>query len=179
MARRKLDFHWNLRRLMAAHQMWKTTELIPLLRERGAELSASQVYRLVTDKPERLSMKVLIALCDILDCTPADLIDPYVESAARRKTAGEPAALRWRSSSPTCGRNGPASWTRNNTPVCRGRAGASPIPPGSRSVRAAASATPAAPIAGRRGESASTATCRPGCAPAPAPAAALSPRCRA
>jgi Cro/C1-type HTH DNA-binding domain len=55
------------------------------------ELSASQVYRLVTDKPERLSMKVLIALCDILDCTPADLIDPYVESAARGKTAGEPA----------------------------------------------------------------------------------------
>ena len=74
MARRKLDFHWNLRRLMAAHQMWKTTERIPLLRERGVELSASQVYRLVTDKPERLSMKVLIALCDILDCTPADLI---------------------------------------------------------------------------------------------------------
>ena len=70
MARRKLAFHWNLRRLMAAHQMWKTTELVPLLRERGVELSASQVYRLVTDKPERLSMKVLIALCDILDCTP-------------------------------------------------------------------------------------------------------------
>ena len=56
------------------------------------ELSASQVYRLVTDKPERLSSKVLIALCDILDCTPADLIDPYIESAARRKTAGEPGA---------------------------------------------------------------------------------------
>ena len=55
------------------------------------ELSASQVYRLVTDKPERLSTKVLIALCDILDCTPADLIDPYAESA-RRKTAGESAA---------------------------------------------------------------------------------------
>jgi hypothetical protein len=50
------------------------------------------VYRLVTDKPERLSMRVLIALCDILDCTPADLIDPYAESA-RRKTAGESAAV--------------------------------------------------------------------------------------
>jgi DNA-binding Xre family transcriptional regulator len=61
-------------------------------RERGVELSASQVYRLVTDKPERLSMKVLIALCDILDCTPADLIDPYAEPAASRKTAGEAAA---------------------------------------------------------------------------------------
>ena len=92
MARRKLDFHWNLRRLMAAHEMWETTELVPLLRERGVELSASQVYRLVTDKPERLSMKVLVALCDILDCTPADLIDPYAEPATRRKAAGQPGA---------------------------------------------------------------------------------------
>ena len=90
MARRKLDFHWNLRRLMAAHQMWKTTELVPLLRERGVELSASQVYRLVTDKPERLSMKVLIALCDILDCTPADLIDPYARIGRRKPSASPP-----------------------------------------------------------------------------------------
>jgi len=36
--------------------------------------------------------KVLTALCDIVDCTPADLIDPYAEAAARRKTAGEPVA---------------------------------------------------------------------------------------
>ena len=145
MARRRLDFHWHLRRLMAAHQMWKTTELIPLLRERGVELSASQVYRLVTDKPERLSMKVLIALCDILDCTPADLIDPYAESAARAQDRGR-ARRGGASSSPACGRNGPASSTRTNTPACRGRAGASPIRPGSRPVRAAASATPAARI---------------------------------
>jgi DNA-binding Xre family transcriptional regulator len=92
MARRRLDFHWNLRRLMAAHEMWKTTELVPLLRERGVELSASQVYRLVTDKPERLSMKVLIALCDILDCTPADLIDPYAEPTTHRKAAEQQGA---------------------------------------------------------------------------------------
>lgn len=88
MARRKLGFHWNLRRLMAAHDLWKTTELIPLLRERGVELSPSQVYRLVTDKPERLSVSVLIALCDILDCTPADLIEHYVEASTRRAATG-------------------------------------------------------------------------------------------
>src|SRR5690348_725369 len=82
MAVRKLYFPVNLRRLLAAREMGKTTELVPLLRQRDVELSASQVYRLVTDKPERLSMKVLIALCDILDCTPADLIDPYAEPAA-------------------------------------------------------------------------------------------------
>jgi DNA-binding Xre family transcriptional regulator len=81
---RKINFHWNLRQLMAAHDLWKTTELIPLLAERGVHLSATQVYRLVTDKPDRLSMKTLTALCDILSCTPADLIDPYVESTGRR-----------------------------------------------------------------------------------------------
>ena len=80
--------------------MWKTTELIPLLAKRGIHLSATQVYRLVTDKPDRLSMKTLTALCDILFCTPADLfctpadlIDPYVESSGRRLAAGESNAI--------------------------------------------------------------------------------------
>jgi DNA-binding Xre family transcriptional regulator len=86
---RRLNFHWRLRQVMAAHDIWKTTELIPLLAERGVVLSTAQIYRLVTDKPERLSMKTLVALCDILSCTPADLIEPYVEAAARRAAAGE------------------------------------------------------------------------------------------
>jgi DNA-binding Xre family transcriptional regulator len=94
MVRRRLNFRWNLRQVMAAHNMWKTTDLIPLLRERGVELSVSQVYRLVTDKPERLSMPVLLALCDIFDCTAEDLIDRYVESGAgRRQASGETAAV--------------------------------------------------------------------------------------
>lgn len=86
---RRLSFHWHLRRLMAAHEMWKTTDLAPLLAERGVILSSTQIYRLVTDKPERLSMRTLVALCDIFDCAPGDLIEPYVESASRKKTAGE------------------------------------------------------------------------------------------
>ena len=87
MARRRLNFHWHLRRVMAAHDIWQTTQLVPLLRERGVELSATQVYRLVTDKPERLSLRTLTALCDIFDCSPADLIEPYVEAAGRRQKA--------------------------------------------------------------------------------------------
>jgi DNA-binding Xre family transcriptional regulator len=87
---RRLNYHWHLRRLMAAHNLWKTTDLIPLLRERGVTLSTAQVYRLVAEQPERLSMRILVALCDILDCTPADLIEPYVEASTRKKkTAGE------------------------------------------------------------------------------------------
>ncbi|MEV0202814.1 helix-turn-helix transcriptional regulator [Nonomuraea sp. NPDC050691] len=86
---RRLNFHWHLRQIMAAHDMWKTTDLIPLLRERGVKLSSAQVYRLVADKPERLSMRTLISLCDIFDCTPANLIEPYAETTARKKVAGD------------------------------------------------------------------------------------------
>lgn len=86
---RRLGYHWHLRRIMAAHDMWKTTELAPLLRERGVNLSAAQVYRLVAETPERLSLHTLSALCDIFGATPADLVEPYVEAASRRRTAGD------------------------------------------------------------------------------------------
>lgn len=60
---------------MAAQDLFQTTELVPLLAERGIHLSREQVYRLVTQPPQRLSMDTLAALCDILTCTPNDLIE--------------------------------------------------------------------------------------------------------
>ena len=42
--------------------------IAPLLAERDVVLSAAQVYRLVAQTPERLSLRTLVALCDILDC---------------------------------------------------------------------------------------------------------------
>ena len=54
---RKLGYRWHLRRLMAEHDMFATTDLVPLLAERGVALSAAQVYRLVTGTPERLSLR--------------------------------------------------------------------------------------------------------------------------
>jgi hypothetical protein len=65
--RRRVSYQWRLRELMAGADMFSTTGLVPLLAERGVELSASQVHRLVTGTPERLSMMVLAALCDIFD----------------------------------------------------------------------------------------------------------------
>lgn len=50
-------------------------------------VSVSQVHRLATGNPERLSLPVLAALCDIFDCTPAELIATKAENAAPRKTA--------------------------------------------------------------------------------------------
>jgi DNA-binding Xre family transcriptional regulator len=69
-----VGFEWRLREVMAAAGMFTTTKLIPHLQERGIALSASQVYRLATEKPERLNTAVLVALMDIFDCTADDLI---------------------------------------------------------------------------------------------------------
>jgi len=88
--RPKLGYRWHLRRLMAEQGMFQTSALVPLLAERGITLSSVQVYRLVTQTPERLNLKTLVALCDILGCTPTDLIEPVAEPAKRRKAAGEP-----------------------------------------------------------------------------------------
>ncbi len=79
---RRIAFKWNLRTVMAQRNLWKTTELMPLLRSRGINLSESQVYRLVTGTPERIPARTFAALCDILDCSPNDLFEPYVEMRA-------------------------------------------------------------------------------------------------
>lgn len=72
----KPGYRWHLRRVMADHGMFATTELVPCLAEHGIRLSREQVYRLVTGVPERLNLTVLAALCDILGCGVADLIEP-------------------------------------------------------------------------------------------------------
>jgi DNA-binding Xre family transcriptional regulator len=87
---KKMGIRWNLRNLMAIQDMFQTTDLGPLLAERGIHLSREQVFRLVTQPPQRLSMDTLAALCDILDCTPNDLIEIETVNAEVRKTAGEP-----------------------------------------------------------------------------------------
>jgi DNA-binding Xre family transcriptional regulator len=81
----KLDYAWKLREVMATRGLFQTTHLRPRLAERGIRLSDSQVYRLVTDKPERLNLKVLMALLDILGCQMDDLIVPVAAPAARVK----------------------------------------------------------------------------------------------
>ena len=82
----RLDYRWHLRQLMAARGMFATTDLAGPLAARGVHLSSSQVYRLVVERPERLSLKVLMALLDILDCSMSDLIEP-VAAAGPTRTA--------------------------------------------------------------------------------------------
>jgi DNA-binding Xre family transcriptional regulator len=81
----KLDYRWHLRKVMADRGMFATTDLIPLLADCGIVLSSSQVYRLVVERPERLSLKILMALLDILDCTMDDLIEPVAAPGAAQR----------------------------------------------------------------------------------------------
>jgi DNA-binding Xre family transcriptional regulator len=84
----KLDYRWHLREMMATRGLFSTTALRPLLAERGIDLSPSQTYRLVAEVPERLSLKTLMALLDILGCSMEELIEPVAVRAPRqRKTA--------------------------------------------------------------------------------------------
>jgi DNA-binding Xre family transcriptional regulator len=92
-------FEWRLREAMALKGMWHTNDLVEPLAARGVVLSRSQVFRLVTGTPERVSIPLLLALCDILDCRFEDLAvpveapshgrgRPVAKKAARRQAAG-------------------------------------------------------------------------------------------
>ena len=83
----RLDYRWHLRKVMADRGMFSTTDLIGPLARRGITLSSSQVYRLVTERPERLSLKILMALLDILDCTMDDLIEPVAAASPAKRPA--------------------------------------------------------------------------------------------
>jgi DNA-binding Xre family transcriptional regulator len=80
--------------VMADQGMFATSDLLPLLADRGVMLSREQVYRLVAKVPERLSLNTLAALCDILGCTPADLIEPMRDEPGPAATVSSRAAVR-------------------------------------------------------------------------------------
>lgn len=84
-----MGYEWHLRKLMADRGLFSTTALRPMLQERGVQLSASQVYRLVTEKPERLSIATLVALVDALGCSMDDLIEIVPVKQSAKKIAGE------------------------------------------------------------------------------------------
>ena len=103
--RRQVSYQWRLREVMAAAGLFNASDLEPLLAERGITLSSVQVWRLVTQTPERLSLPVLAALCDIFGVTPAQLIATRAENRpAAAPAAAAAAAAAARRASPTSAR---------------------------------------------------------------------------
>jgi DNA-binding Xre family transcriptional regulator len=85
--KRQVDYAWRLAEIMAAHGMHNSTDLMPRLAERGIELSRPQVYRIVHQRPERMSLQLLAALCDIFGCGLEDLLTVTATDVRRKKAA--------------------------------------------------------------------------------------------
>ncbi len=86
-----VDYEWRLRLLMAERGMFKAIDLSPRLAEHGIRLSDSQVWRLVTGRPERLNLRLLMVLCETLGCEPGELVRGTRHAAALAK---EPVSAR-------------------------------------------------------------------------------------
>lgn len=67
-------FKWRLKEKMAEKGIWRCTDLTKLLNAHGVNITSSMVTLIVDKMPERINTKVLDALCDILECTPADIL---------------------------------------------------------------------------------------------------------
>ncbi|MEV0283507.1 helix-turn-helix transcriptional regulator [Kribbella sp. NPDC050820] len=85
----KTVIRWNLRQVMAENGIFQTSDLVEPLRQRGVEISRQMVHRVVTKTPQRINVDLLAALCDILDCTPNDLLELRHEQARSAPAAGE------------------------------------------------------------------------------------------
>lgn len=94
MKQRRERFVWRLEEVMHARGMHSIAGLQRELAARGVDLSSSQTHRLVTQKPERLNLEVLAAVCEILRCSPADLIDlTYLQDLSVAEAGGDVISL--------------------------------------------------------------------------------------
>ena len=105
---KKMGIRWHLREVMATRGLFMTSQLRPLLAERGVELSREQVYRLVTSQPERINVYTLAALCDILECQVGGSSSRSPRPARPAKRPPEPERTQ-RGCEPGCGPPEPAS----------------------------------------------------------------------
>jgi DNA-binding Xre family transcriptional regulator len=85
----RMVIRWNLRQVMAENGMFATTDLLEPLHQRGVEISRQMVHRVVTKTPQRINVDLLAALCDILDCTPNDLLEVRQEQIRQAPAVGE------------------------------------------------------------------------------------------
>jgi DNA-binding Xre family transcriptional regulator len=69
-----MSFKWRLKEKMAESGIWRCTDLTKLLNAHGINITSSMVTLIVDRMPERINTKVLDAICDILECTPADIL---------------------------------------------------------------------------------------------------------
>ncbi|MGX4687730.1 helix-turn-helix domain-containing protein [Streptomyces sp. JNUCC 63] len=92
---------WNLRMVAAQRDIWKAGELQRMLADAGLTVSAGKMSHLWSRRPLTVRLDDLDILCEVLDCTPADLLVP--EKRADRRAAAAAEADRQASGGPPVG----------------------------------------------------------------------------
>jgi len=82
---------WNLRMKAAERGIWKSTEMRRLLADAGLEISAGKMSALWTGTPTTIRLDDLDIVCDVLNCTPSDLLIREPEKVAARRPQREQA----------------------------------------------------------------------------------------
>ncbi|MEV0006472.1 helix-turn-helix transcriptional regulator [Micromonospora sp. NPDC050980] len=97
---------WNLRMKAAEQGIWKSTEMRRRFAEAGLEISAGKMSALWTGNPTTIRLDDLDVICDVLGCTPSDLLIREPEKvAARRPQREQPPAAAVGGPAPRLGRN--------------------------------------------------------------------------
>ena len=89
---RTVGYRWHLRQLMAARGMFATTDLGPLLAERGVVLSASRSTGSWSAPPSGSTCTRSPPCATSWRCTPADLVEVTVEARRAPKAASSVAS---------------------------------------------------------------------------------------
>jgi DNA-binding Xre family transcriptional regulator len=70
----RLNYEWRLTDVMLSRGIRTPEALETRLRERGLAVSLVLLRHLMANRPDLLSLQLLATLCDILHCTPNNLI---------------------------------------------------------------------------------------------------------
>lgn len=82
-----MSIRWNLQNMMRARDISSLAELQRMLEHAGCRVSLAQLSRISREKPERLNMRLLESLLEVLDCGVGELLVDERSSAkqSRRK----------------------------------------------------------------------------------------------
>ena len=97
---------WNLRLTAAERGIWKSSELRRKFADAGLEISSGKMSALWTQTPTTVRLEDLDIMCDVLECSPSDLLIAEPDKvAARRPKQVESASSGVTQITPRFGRN--------------------------------------------------------------------------
>jgi putative transcriptional regulator len=82
---------WNLRLVAAQRDAWKSSQLHRMLTDAGLVISAGKMSGLWAGQPVTIRLDDLDVICEVLNCTPSDLL--VREPGKARATPDRPAEL--------------------------------------------------------------------------------------